>query len=281
MKLIHISDIHLNPEPIMGSDPEANFAACLDNVSRDHQDADMIVLSGDLAHHGLESSYRRLETMLAERLTTTARPRLLIGNHDDRETFKAVFPDAPTDAAGFVQWTEDTPLGRFVYLDTNEPGTHSGHYCARRRAWLERVLADAARERTPVWLFMHHNPAPVHVANADLLGIVQEAEFRALLAAHPGVIRHLFFGHCHYSLSGSVEGVPFSAPRSTSHPNWPDFSGDPYRVGYGGMAQNYNVCFLEPRSVVVHSVDFLAEPNATWIETREDGWIDEETPEES
>ena len=127
---------------------------------------------------------------------------------------------------------------------------------------------------------MHHNPMPVHVANADLLGFVQENELRAILADYSDTIRHIFFGHCHYTLSGSVEGIPLSAPRSTNHPNWPDFSGDPYRMGYGGMARSYNVCFLGERDTVVHSIDFQEEEQAVWISTRADGWIDEDIPED-
>lgn len=278
MKLIHISDIHLNDAPIMGSDPIANFAACLDHVSTHHADADWIVITGDLAHHGQHSSYALLQTLLAERLTTAARPRLLIGNHDQRRVFLQVFSEAPRDADGFVQWVEDTPAGRFVFLDTQAPGTHQGHYCTARQAWLRGVLADADAAGAPVWLFMHHNPLPVRVANADLLGIVEESAFRSILAAHRSLLRHVFFGHCHFTLSGSVDGVPFSAPRSTSHPNWPDFSGDPYRIGYGAAAQNYHVCFLDLDGVVVHSVDFLAEKDALWTATKDNGWIHEEKP---
>ena len=39
MKLIHISDIHINPEPILGIDPVANFKAGLDHVAAYHSDA--------------------------------------------------------------------------------------------------------------------------------------------------------------------------------------------------------------------------------------------------
>ena len=85
MKLIHISDIHINPEPILGIDPVANFRACLDHVAEFHADADRIVISGDLTHHGRRESYEQLRDMLAESpLQGDAAPRLLIGNHDDR-----------------------------------------------------------------------------------------------------------------------------------------------------------------------------------------------------
>lgn len=265
MKLIHISDIHINPEPILGIDPVANFRACLDHVGEHHADADRIVITGDLTHHGRRESYEQLKRMIAESsFGGDSAPRLLIGNHDHRPTFRSVFPDAAADGDGHVQWFEDTVVGRFVYLDTAEEGTHAGHYGEARRAWLEAVLREARSESRAVWLFMHHNPAVVHVANADAIGLVDEAEFQSLVGAYRDRIRHIFFGHCHFTLSGSVYGIPFSAPRSTCHTCWPDFSGIAERMGYGDLAPNYNVCILSEHSTVIHSVDFLDAHKVRW-----------------
>jgi 3',5'-cyclic-AMP phosphodiesterase len=272
MKLVHISDIHINAGPILGLDPLANFEACLAHVEEFQADADRVVITGDLTHHGHEESYERLKARLAASPLKGARaPRLLIGNHDDRETFLRVFPEAQRDANGYVQWTEETPAGLFVYMDTMKPGTHAGHYEAERRDWLDGVLRQAEAARQPAWLFMHHNPIAVQVANADMIGIVQEAELRALLARHRGTVRHIFFGHCHYTLSGAVDGIPFSAPRSTNHTCWPDFSGIASRMGYGELAPNYNVCFLGENGVVIHSIDFLDQHKVRWAETDETG----------
>lgn len=265
MKLIHVSDIHIDPSPILGFDPVGNFAACLAHIAAFHADADRVVITGDLTHHGRAESYQRLLAMLdASPLQGRLRPRLLIGNHDSRETFAAVFAGAERDDHGFIQWTEDTEAGRFVYLDTAEPGTHAGHYGAERRAWLRNRLDEARKAGKPAWLFMHHNPTAVHVANADAIGLVQEAEFQALLGDHRDTIRHIFFGHCHFTLSGQVCGIPFSAPRSTNHVCWPDFSGIAERMGYGAFSPNYNVCFLGGNATVIHSVDFLDERKVLW-----------------
>lgn len=266
MKIIHISDIHIHPEPILGLDPVANFRRCLAHVEEHHADADRIVITGDLAHRGLVESYARLKDMLAaSTLQGDRRPRLLIGNHDSRDVFLAAFPGAERDADGFVQWTEETGAGTFVYMDTAESGRHSGRYCARRRLWLDKVLAACRAANRPAWLFMHHNPTTVHVANADRIGIADEREMKEVLRAHRDTIRHIFFGHCHYTLSGSLAGIPFSAPRSTNHTCWPDFSGIAERMGYGELQPNYNVCFLTGGDVVIHSIDFLDKEKVRWL----------------
>jgi 3',5'-cyclic AMP phosphodiesterase CpdA len=267
MKLIHISDIHIAPVPILGFEPVANFEACLTHIGAFQSDADRIVITGDLTHRGGAESYQRLKSILdTSPLQGDRRPRLLIGNHDNRDTFASVFGDARRDDNGFLQWTEETDAGLYIYLDTAEPGTHAGHYCEKRRAWLRNVLEGARVAKQPAWLFMHHNPIAVHIANADAIGLVEEAEFHAILRDYRDTIRHIFFGHCHFTLSGQVLGIPFSAPRSTNHVCWPDFSGIVNRMGYGAFSPNYNVCFLNDAGTVIHSIDFLDEHKVLWVE---------------
>ncbi|MDP2122458.1 MAG: metallophosphoesterase [Hoeflea sp.] len=265
MKLVHISDIHINPEPILGLDPIANFKKCLAYVEAHDHDADRVVITGDLTHYGQEESYRELARILAgSSLKEKLAPRLMIGNHDNRETFASVFTHTNRDDAGFIQWTEVTPAGLFVYMDTVDAGRHGGLYCESRMAWLTQVLKGARAAAQRAYLFMHHNPVRVHVANADVIGIFNERELQTLLREYNDTVAHLFFGHCHYTLSGAVAGIPYSAPRSTNHTCWPDFTGQINRMGYGDLAPSYNVCFLGEDNTVVHSIDFLDAGKVKW-----------------
>ena len=265
MKLVHISDIHIHGEPILGLDSVDNFKKCLAYVEEHDRDADRVVITGDLTHFGLEESYRELVSILERSsLKDKLEPRLMIGNHDNRETFASVFASTRRDDAGFVQWTEETEAGLFVYMDTVDAGKHSGRYCEARMAWLKDVLEDARAKGQRAYLFMHHNPVRVHVANADIIGIIDERALQSLLKSYNDTIAHIFFGHCHYTLSGAVAGIPYSAPRSTNHTCWPDFSGQINRMGYGDLAPNYNVCFLGENSTVVHSIDFLDAGKVKW-----------------
>jgi Icc protein len=128
----------------------------------------------------------------------------------NRETFASVSGETDLDRNGFVQWTEETPAGLFVYMDTVDQGRHGGLYCAARMAWLAGVLDDARASGNRAFLFMHHNPVRVNVANADIIGIVNQSDLQALLKRYNDVIAHIFFGHCHYSLSGAVAGISYS-----------------------------------------------------------------------
>ncbi|MEM8650752.1 MAG: phosphodiesterase [Pseudomonadota bacterium] len=277
MKLIHISDIHINSEPILDSNPIDNFELCMAHVEKYHNDADMFVITGDLTHHGQRSSYESLRSMLDG---WSVSPYLILGNHDHRETFQSLFPETEVDENGFIQYVIERKEGLFIFLDTIQFGTHAGHFCEKRQSWLRRQLELAAGKHQPVFLFMHHNPVEVGVKSSDSIGLVDGPAFREILSEYRNVIRHVFFGHCHYILSGSVCGIPMSAPRSTNHPCVPDFSGTD-DLGFAPFPPTYNVCLIDDQSVVVHSIDFRDEDKIIWLESTSDGWIEETIPEEA
>lgn len=282
MKLIHISDTHLNPQPVMDSDPNAMFRRCLEHVAKHHADADRIVVTGDLAHHGLESSYRTLLQIIDRSpFKNSQRPRLVIGNHDDRDVFCKINTTSTIDSNGFVQWQEQTDVGLFIYLDTVQAGTHAGVFCEARQQWLRDTLDNARRDRhRSAWLFMHHHPIDVHEAVSDSIGIAQQAEVQALLAQYRDIVRHLFFGHCHFSVSGTVAGIPFSCPRSTNHPTWPDLSGNTSTIGYGANDPSYNVGIIDEEShdIVVHTMEFTKDDQINWVPLDEGDWIEQTQP---
>ena len=145
---------------------------------------------------------------------------LAIGNHDDRSTFLEVFPEL-ADADGHVQKRFALSHGTGVVIDTWGPKSHAGFFCATRCAWLDATLAAADG---PVFLFMHHNPVPTHVVPIDQMMLCDADAFGAIVAAHRQRIAHIFFGHCHLPLAGSLHGVPVSSTRGTNHAGWADFS---------------------------------------------------------
>jgi 3',5'-cyclic AMP phosphodiesterase CpdA len=260
MKLVHLSDIHIHGTPIDGHDPIDRFQRCLAHVEKHFADADAIVVTGDLTHDGQTMSYRRLKDLLSG---SPLKLYLLLGNHDHRARFRATFADHPADQNGFIQYVADAGGYRLVMLDTNEPGTHAGNLCEKRLGWLSDRLREAERDAMPVLLFMHHNPVVVGIWAADVLNLIDDTGFRLILRQNRDTVRHIFFGHTHYSLSGALEGIPFSAPRSTNHPCWPEI-GDRRRTGIGPIAPNYNVALITSDAVVVHTIDFMLEDQITW-----------------
>jgi 3',5'-cyclic AMP phosphodiesterase CpdA len=204
MKIYIISDIHLLApgETSKGLDTAARFDLALQDMMQNHADSDLCVLLGDLADHGAEPAYRQLEA----RLKALPIPvRVLLGNHDDRDTFRSVFPELHADADGFIQSVLDSDKGRLIFLDTFEHDYVNGHLCAKRLAWLSARLEEA--RDLPVYIFMHHPPFDIGM-RVDAIKLQDSASFRACLKAH-GDVRQIISGHTHRTCSGVWQGLPF------------------------------------------------------------------------
>ncbi|MBN9671977.1 phosphodiesterase [Roseibium aggregatum] len=250
MKLLQFTDIHLTApgQTIGGREPNINFQKALDHALEHHADADALVITGDLSDWGDLEDYKRLKDMISDYPVPV---RLCIGNHDKRSVFLSVFPEFADDD-GFVQEVFDLPEGTGMTLDTWGPESHAGFYCEKRLSSLDEKLSAQDKK---VWLFMHHNPVPIGIGPMDKI-MLQDAEaFGEVIARHSAKISHIFHGHCHLPLCGSLHGVPFSAPRGTNHAGWPDF-GAKRNLSSSDLPEAYAVILADSRSTMVHMVEF-------------------------
>lgn len=253
MKIIHLTDPHfvLPGALLYGLDPRARLDAAVESINALHADADLVVVTGDLAHWGQPAAYTGLRECLSA-LEVPCVP--ILGNHDDRRAFLELFPDALQDANGFIQGIRETQEGRLVFLDTNQPGTHMGWYCEQRLAWLSERLTEGGD--TPVFLFMHHPPFDVGLGAMDRISLVQKEAFAAVVRPHLGKLRHLFFGHVHRPIHGSWLGLPFSTLRATNHQVWLDF-GATEDIPGSHEPPAYAVVIIDEDRVVIHNHDYL------------------------
>ncbi len=253
MKFIHFTDTHLVPrgEILHGLNPCERLDACIDDINRNHADAELCVLTGDLAHVAQPKAYEDLNASLAKLRVPI---HLLVGNHDKRESLLAEFPDIPKDSDGFLQTTVDTSAGRFVILDTVEQGKGWGSYCDARLAWLRDAL-DRSREKA-VYLFMHHPPFDVGIPCIDRIGLGADGDRIGDVLADFDNVRHIFFGHVHRPIAGSWHGIPYTTLRATSHQTPLDFDITEV-VPKSHEPPAYAVVFLTEHQTTVHFHDFL------------------------
>lgn len=252
MKLVHISDIHLTcpGERMGGLDPHRRFAQALQEVRARHQDADRIIITGDLTHWGEPQAY----TALKDALNDLPCPvRLLMGNHDDRTNFVNAFPDHPRDESGYINYAEDLDGTRLIYLDTTAPCTHAGHFGADRLAWLDAQLQGCSQAR----LFMHHNVMTLGQPAEDKIALVEadRPAFAALLQRHAAKIDYLHFGHIHALCTGTYCGIPFASVRSTGNQSLPDFTEEELLHG-GPMAPSFAIIEANEDMTVIHDIPF-------------------------
>ncbi|MDK9760090.1 metallophosphoesterase [Vibrio sp. D173a] len=110
MKIIHLTDTHLGytGQEIYQRSPIPALEKAIKSINQEHTDAEMLVITGDLAHAGHPEAYQNLKSIL-EKLTIPY--HLVIGNHDDRPTISELFHDFELDENGFAQKVITTKKG--------------------------------------------------------------------------------------------------------------------------------------------------------------------------
>jgi len=253
-KILVMTDLHLTepPETIIGLDPGARLAEGLAHAARHHADADRLILTGDLTHHGRAAQYARLAELLTD-LPWPVTP--MIGNHDRRDVFRAAFPEVPVDADGHVQCVIDLPDIRLICLDTVDEHAeveHSGRLCPARMAWLRAALDEAPDHGAIV--FMHHPPVETGFTGMDIIGLSNQREIRDLLTGHPK-LRHVLAGHVHRTIAASMAGVPVSLLKSTCH-QMPMCLGEADHDLSVDEPAAYGILLVGAEDVILHSEDY-------------------------
>ena len=261
MKVIHLSDIHLGPPGMTscGLDPYDRLARAFGHIAEHHRDAALVVISGDLTEYAEREAYARLK----QALTMLPMPvRLMVGNHDDRDVFFKVFRDHPRDTEGYVNHSADFREGRFIFCDTVEKGRDDGYFGPDRLRWLTGQLEGCDR----AFLFFHHNP--LHTgdpsADADSLRDADQGPLRDLLKANAAKVAHLFFGHVHASLCGTMGGIAFSGVPSTMMQRIPNLS-PAARTAIGPLDPSYRVVLIRGDDVVIHQIPFAYDGELDWF----------------
>ncbi|MFT6913809.1 MAG: Icc protein [Motiliproteus sp.] len=253
MKLIHFTDTHLclPGQTLYGTSPLERLNTCIDSINSEHNDADLCIITGDLAHRGEPAAYQQLDDALS-RLRVPY--QLVIGNHDDRDLLAEQFPTIERDANDFMQSAHQCAAGTLLLMDTVKAGTHAGAYCEQRQQWLAEQLEQAQGD---IFLFMHHAPFKTGLKAMDQIGMDPDDRIalKRLIEAH-GRVRHLFFGHYHRPITGTWAGMGFSTLRGMNHQTVLDMDND-QAVQINHEPPAYAIALLEPDQIVIHSHDFM------------------------
>ncbi len=213
MLIAQITDMHVKPrgEMLSGTlDSLAALARALARIDALAPRPDLLVATGDLTADGRPEEYAALRDLLAG----LRMPWLLLpGNHDDRDTMRAAFPEMPWDHPEFLLWAADRGPLRLVALDSVIPGDHRGELCGERLGWLDRALA-AAPDR-PTVVMMHHPPFATGIGHLDRMGLVETDGLAAVIRRHRQVVR-ILCGHVHRPIQTMFAGVLASVAPATS-----------------------------------------------------------------
>ncbi len=189
--VLQLTDTHLTGDPsglVHGIDPAARLRDVLDAWRRRDQQADLVLLTGDVADDGSPVAYEAV----ADCLQGIGAPVLAIpGNHDLPEPLAERFgPMVPWEAAGW----------RIVPFDTTIPRETAGAID------VPAALAELDRlDDRPTVVAVHHPPVPR--STHPWFQLAGAAELLDGLAERPHV-RAVVSGHVHEPYELHLPGLP-------------------------------------------------------------------------
>ncbi|WP_233152878.1 metallophosphoesterase [Motiliproteus sp. MSK22-1] len=183
---MQISDLHLMETPedyYRDIDVESSFLRITKHIQRDHQDADLLLLTGDCVHSGGAEVYQRIQNRLNQMNIPW---RWIPGNHDDAELMAMLF-GSMLDGMQLGRW-------QVTLLDSTSEGNGWGRGSLSEQE-LER-LAVRLSLSGPHFIVLHHNPLSVNSRWQDEIALANRTRFLALLdqCSDSGVV---IFGHVH------------------------------------------------------------------------------------
>lgn len=208
-RIVQITDCHLFAErehTLRGLATWPRFEAIVECVRSQLADADLLVLTGDMAHDERAATYATMARQLA---AWGERVRVIPGNHDDRSLLHASFATGVAGLHGrvafHVRWHDWQVIG----LDSQRPGALAGSLGPVQLDWLRSQLQQ---HEVPTIVFVHHPPVSVGSAWLDKIGLDDAAKLAELLQEFQHV-RLIGCGHIHQELAASLgEAVVFATP---------------------------------------------------------------------
>ncbi|WP_330304371.1 MULTISPECIES: metallophosphoesterase [unclassified Streptomyces] len=194
--IAHVSDLHIDNSP-RSIDRTRAVMAYLEDLP---YDLDALLVTGDIADHGLPSEYAETRGLLASRHPVVVCP----GNHDERAAFREHLLGDAAATPGPVNQVHHTPGLTLAVCDSSVPGKDHGHLDDETLTWLDGVLTETTN---PVLVAFHHPPATLNTPYVDGIRLFDEQPLAALAARHPHLTAFLT-GHAHTPAATTFAGRP-------------------------------------------------------------------------
>ncbi len=153
-----------------------------------------VLVTGDCAlSDGQTEDYRQLRRLLKPLREAGVEVHIGLGNHDDRQRFWEVFPEAScgSPVPGKHVTVVETPRASWFLLDSLDKTKQvAGRLGKAQLQWLDRALAK--RPDKPAVVLLHHNPD----SGGKPSGLLDTAELLKVLKSHARV-QALVYGHTH------------------------------------------------------------------------------------
>jgi len=203
----HLSDPHLRTGPIGAESATGLFRALGRAVALR---PDFVVITGDLAEHGLAAEYDVLGDVLAG---VPVPVHLVAGNHDDPVALARVLSEpGPQHLSGGLTYSRVHDGANVVVLDSHGRDQPAGHLGADQLDWLDATLASLPDQ--PTFLCLHHPPVCVGIPFLDAQRLTDADALATEVRSHAKVTSVLA-GHVHRAVDAPFAGVGVHTAPST------------------------------------------------------------------
>ncbi len=190
-RIIQISDLHIAAagEYPHGNDSRQTFISTLDLIER-VMPIDMIVVTGDIAHHTLDNS---ICSWIDLHLSAFEVPvHIVPGNHDNTKLIASFFSKLDHLQGDELFYSIRQDQRHFIFLDTAD---HS--ISDFQLMWLRDLLSECSHSRQHPVIFMHHPPCISGSLFMDRkYPFKRSEEFGEVLQIYNDIIP-IFCGHYH------------------------------------------------------------------------------------
>jgi 3',5'-cyclic AMP phosphodiesterase CpdA len=223
--LAHISDLHIGQDRNDGGARALRRAReTVDRLNRIGGELDAVLVTGDLADHGLPEEYAAVRELLA-----TLRFPVLVcpGNHDDRTAYLADLLREP-HVDGPVNRVHRLGGYTIAMCDSSIPRQNEGFLDDDTLTWLDKVLAE---NEDPALVCFHHPPVELGIPFVDGIMLQEPGRLAEVVDGHDNVVAVLC-GHAHTGATTTFAGRPLVvAPGVVSTAVLPFESDDPLDYG--------------------------------------------------
>ncbi|MFG2846246.1 metallophosphoesterase [Kitasatospora sp. NPDC048296] len=203
LTIAHLSDIHLGQDHRRDRGKRARRRAeqVMAYLNALPGPLDAVLVTGDLADHGLPAEYEQVAKVLTSRHPILTCP----GNHDIRAPYREVLlGEEPGEEP--VNRLHRLPGADVLMLDSSVPGRHDGLLDDRTLDWLDTQLSEG-RTELPALVAFHHPPVELHIPFVDGIRQFGEERLAQVLGRHPRVVA-LLCGHSHTPAATTFAGLP-------------------------------------------------------------------------
>lgn len=190
IKVIQITDTHVmnGGEAVFENfDTSHSLTAVIDAIRNNEDDADVVLLTGDLVHEPADEAYQRL----ADHLAGLTMPLFYLpGNHDNVLKMDYVLGNNGFDQSNLVvigNWA-------IILLDTLVDGEHAGTLGDDELIFLQECLT--AYSQHSILIALHHHPVSINSPWMDAMALTNADALFTTLDTHAKV-KGIIWGHIH------------------------------------------------------------------------------------